>query len=42
MVVKNLGNGFFDAAHEGGKVAAKELGDVELIYTGPTAPTAEA
>jgi rhamnose transport system substrate-binding protein len=42
MVVKNLGNGFFDAAHEGGKEAAKELGDVELIYTGPTAPTAEA
>lgn len=42
MVVKSLGNGFFDAAHEGGKEAAKELGDVELIYTGPTAPTAEA
>jgi len=42
MVVKNLGNGFFDAAHEGGKAAAQELGDVELIYTGPTAPTAEA
>jgi rhamnose transport system substrate-binding protein len=42
MVVKSLGNGFFDAAHEGGKEAAKELGDVDLIYTGPTAPTAEA
>ena len=42
LVVKSLGNGFFDAAHEGGKAAAKELGDVELIYTGPTAPTAEA
>jgi len=42
MVVKSLGNGFFDAAHEGGKEAAKELGDVELIYTGPTAATAEA
>lgn len=42
MVVKNLGNGFFDAAHQGGMEAAKELGDVELIYTGPTAPTAEA
>jgi rhamnose transport system substrate-binding protein len=41
MVVKNLGNGFFDAAHEGGNEAAKELGDVELIYTGPTTPTAE-
>jgi rhamnose transport system substrate-binding protein len=42
MVVKSLGNGFFDAAHEGGNAAAKELGDVDLIYTGPTAPTAEA
>jgi len=41
LVVKNLGNGFFDAAHEGGEEAAKELGDVELIYTGPTTPTAE-
>jgi rhamnose transport system substrate-binding protein len=42
MVVKSLGNGFFDAAHEGGKEAAKELGNVDLIYTGPTNPTAEA
>ncbi|WP_372527269.1 rhamnose ABC transporter substrate-binding protein [Piscinibacter sp.] len=42
MVVKSLGNGFFDAAHEGGKEAAKELGDVDLIYTGPTSATAEA
>lgn len=41
LVVKNLGNGFFDAAHEGGEEAARELGDVELIYTGPTTPTAE-
>jgi len=41
MVVKNLGNGFFDAAHQGGDEAAKALGDVELIYTGPTKPTAE-
>jgi rhamnose transport system substrate-binding protein len=41
MVVKNLGNGFFDAAHEGAKEAAKELGDVEVIYTGPTTPSAE-
>lgn len=41
MVVKNLGNGFFDAAHEGAKEAAKQLGDVEVIYTGPTTPTAE-
>ncbi|MFQ5973677.1 MAG: rhamnose ABC transporter substrate-binding protein [Alphaproteobacteria bacterium] len=41
MVVKNLGNAFFDAAHDGGLQAAEELGDVEVIYTGPTAPTAE-
>ena len=41
MVVKSLGNGFFDAARDGGKDAAKELGNVELIYTGPTTPTAE-
>ena len=42
MVVKSLGNGFFDACHDGGNEAAKELGNVELIYTGPTTPTAEA
>jgi rhamnose transport system substrate-binding protein len=41
MVVKNLGNGFFEAARDGGQEAAKELGGVELIYTGPTKPTAE-
>ncbi|WP_295989945.1 rhamnose ABC transporter substrate-binding protein [Rugamonas sp.] len=41
MVVKNLGNGFFDAAHQGALEAAKQLGDVDVIYTGPTAPTAE-
>ena len=41
MVVKNLGNGFFDAAHEGAKEAAAKLGDVDIIYTGPTTPSAE-
>jgi rhamnose transport system substrate-binding protein len=41
MVVKALGIGFFDAAHKGGEEAAKQLGDVELIYTGPTNTTAE-
>ena len=41
MVVKNLGNGFFDAAHEGAKEAAKQLGNTEVIYTGPTTPSAE-
>jgi len=41
LVVKNLGNGFFDAARDGGMEAAKELGNTEVIYTGPTTPTAE-
>jgi rhamnose transport system substrate-binding protein len=41
MVVKNLGNGFFDAAHSGAKDAATELKNVEIIYTGPTTPSAE-
>ena len=41
LVVKTLGNGFFDAAHKGAQEAAKELGDVEIIYTGPTTTTAE-
>jgi rhamnose transport system substrate-binding protein len=42
LVVKSLGNGFFDAANKGAQEAAKELGGVEVIYTGPTKPTAEA
>jgi rhamnose transport system substrate-binding protein len=41
LLVKSLGNGFFEAARDGGEEAAKQLGDVELIYTGPTAATAE-
>lgn len=41
LVVKSLGNGFFDAAAKGAEDAAKELGDVEVIYTGPTSATAE-
>ena len=41
LVVKSLGNGFFDAANKGAQEAAKELGDVEVIYTGPTTETAE-
>jgi rhamnose transport system substrate-binding protein len=40
LVAKSLGNGFFDAVKKGGEEAAKEL-DVELIFTGPTTPTAE-
>jgi rhamnose transport system substrate-binding protein len=41
MIVKNLGNSFFEACRDGGLEAAKELGGVELIYQGPSTPTAE-
>jgi len=41
MIVKSMGNGFFDAAHQGADEAAKQLGDVDVIYTGPAKPTAE-
>ncbi len=41
LLVKNLGNGFFDAANKGAQEAAKELGNVEVIYTGPTQATPE-
>ena len=30
LVVKSLGNGFFDAANQGAQEAAKELKDVEI------------
>ena len=41
LVVKALGIGFFEAAAKGGEEAAKEIGGVEIIYTGPTDTTAE-
>jgi len=41
LVVKALGIGFFEAANEGAQEAAKELGNVKVIYTGPTSTTAE-
>jgi rhamnose transport system substrate-binding protein len=41
LVVKALGIGFFEAAARGAEEAAAELGDVEIIYTGPTTTTAE-
>ena len=41
LVVKSLGNGFFEAANKGAEEAAKELGGVKIIYTGPTSTTAE-
>ncbi len=41
LLVKSLGNGFFEAANEGAQEAAKALGNTEVIYTGPTTATAE-
>ncbi|WP_371255992.1 rhamnose ABC transporter substrate-binding protein [Paracoccus sp. J39] len=41
LVAKALGIGFFEAANKGAQEAATELGDVEIIYTGPTDTTAE-
>lgn len=41
MVVKVLGINYFDVTRDGGQAAADDLGDVELIYTGPTAATVE-
>ncbi len=41
ILVKSLGNGFFEAARDGALEAAKELGDVEIIYQGPSSATAE-
>lgn len=42
LVVKLMGISYFDVTRDGGQEAAKELGDVEVIYTGPTAATVEA
>ena len=41
MVVKNLGNTYFDACANGAKEAAKEAGGYEIIYTASTKATAE-
>lgn len=41
LLVKALGIGFFEAADKGAQEASKELGDVQVIYTGPTTTTAE-
>jgi rhamnose transport system substrate-binding protein len=41
MVVKNLGNSYFDACSNGAMEAAKEAGGFEIIYTAPTKATAE-
>jgi len=41
LLVKSLGNGFFEAVADGGVEAAEELGNVESIYMGPSSATAE-
>ncbi len=42
VLVKSLGNGFFEAVNDGAVEASGELGDnVEIIYQGPSTPTAE-
>lgn len=41
VVVKSLGNGFFEAVRDGAVEAAEELGGIEIIYQGPSQPTAE-
>jgi rhamnose transport system substrate-binding protein len=40
IVAKSLGNGFFEAVHKGADEAAATL-NAEIIFTGPTTPTAE-
>jgi rhamnose transport system substrate-binding protein len=41
MVVKGIGNPFFDACRDGGMEAAKAIGNIDVIYQGPATPTAE-
>jgi len=41
ILVKSLGNGFFEAARDGAMEAAKEIGGVQILYQGPSQSTAE-
>jgi rhamnose transport system substrate-binding protein len=41
LVAKSLGNGFFVAVDKGAQEAAKAIGNVQVIFTGPTSTTAE-
>jgi rhamnose transport system substrate-binding protein len=41
IVAKSLGNGFFNAVHLGGEEAAKAIGGIDIIFTGPTNTAAE-
>jgi rhamnose transport system substrate-binding protein len=41
ILVKSLGNGFFEAARDGAQEAAKEIGGIQILYQGPSQSTAE-
>lgn len=41
ILVKSMGNGFFDACFKGSEEAAAELGNIKTTYMGPTQATAE-
>ena len=41
LLVKSLGNGFFEACDDGAQDAAAELGNMEVVYMGPSQSTAE-
>jgi len=41
LLVKSLGNGFFEACDDGAQQAVAELGNMEVVYMGPSQSTAE-
>jgi rhamnose transport system substrate-binding protein len=41
ILVKSMGNGFFDACFKGSQQAAEELGNIKTTYMGPVQTTAE-
>src|SRR5690554_4287333 len=41
ILVKSMGNGFFDACFKGSQEAAAELGNINTTYMGPVQTTAE-
>lgn len=41
ILVKSMGNGFFDATFKGSQQAAEELGNINTTYMGPVQTTAE-
>ena len=41
ILVKNMGNGFFDAVYRGSQEAVAQIGGMKTVYMGPPQPTAE-